>query len=81
MEPWELNFLLPLDALPREEDVTRAAKRLGLSTPVTSHTLAWIRERLNDLILVRAGRKMRLTPRAEQLGPGCASWSRKRAGS
>lgn len=69
MEPRDLNMLLTLDALLQEENVTLAAKRLGLSTPATSHALARIRERFGDPILVRAGRKMVLTPRAEELRP------------
>jgi DNA-binding transcriptional LysR family regulator len=69
MEPRDLNLLRTLDALLQEANVTLAAKRLGLSTPATSHALARIRERLGDPILVRAGRKMVLTPRAEQLRP------------
>jgi DNA-binding transcriptional LysR family regulator len=42
---------------------------MGLSTPAMSHALARIRERLGDQILVRAGRGMLLTPRAELLKP------------
>jgi DNA-binding transcriptional LysR family regulator len=40
-----------------------------LSAAATSHALARIRERLGDPILVRAGRQMVRTPRAEQLRP------------
>lgn len=69
MESRDLTLLLTLDALLQEGSVTRAARRLGLSTPATSHALARIRERLGDPILVRAGRSMVLTPRAEQLRP------------
>ncbi|MBI5536494.1 MAG: LysR family transcriptional regulator [Deltaproteobacteria bacterium] len=69
MEARDLNLLLTLDALLQEANVTLAGKRLGLSTPATSHALARIRDRLSDPILVRAGRKMVLTPRAEQLRP------------
>ena len=69
MESKDLSLLLILDALLQEANVTLAAKRLGLSTPATSHALARIRARLDDGILVRAGRKMVLTPRAEQLRP------------
>lgn len=61
--------LLTLDALLREVSVTRAARRLGLSTPAVSHALARLRERFNDPLLVRAGREMVLTPRAEALRP------------
>jgi len=65
----DLSLLLTLDALLQEASVTRAAHRLGLSTPATSHALARIRERLGDPLLVRAGRAMTLTPRAEALRP------------
>src|SRR5512136_953968 len=69
MESRDLSLLLAIDALLQEGNVTLAAKCLGLSTPATSHALARIRERLDDPILVRAGRRMVLTPRAEQLRP------------
>ena len=69
MESRDLSLLLTLDALLQEANVTLAAKRLGLSTPAASHALARIRERLDDPILVRAGRKMVLTPRAEEIRP------------
>jgi DNA-binding transcriptional LysR family regulator len=69
MESRDLALLTTLDALLQEANVTLAARRLGLSTPAASHALARIRERLGDPILVRAGRSMVLTPRAEQLRP------------
>jgi DNA-binding transcriptional LysR family regulator len=69
MESKDLKLLLTIDALLQEGNVTLAAKRLGLSTPATSHALARIRDRLDDPLLVRAGRRMVLTPRAEQLRP------------
>lgn len=69
MESRDLALLTTLDALLQEANVTLAAKRLGLSTPAASHALARIRQRLGDPILVRAGRSMVLTPRAEQLRP------------
>lgn len=69
MESRDLGLLLTLDALLQEGHVTRAARRLGLSTPATSHALARVRARLGDPLLVRSGRSMTLTPRAEQLRP------------
>lgn len=69
MESSDLAMLLSLDALLQEGSVTGAAKRVGLSTPAMSHALARIRERLGDPVLVRAGRGMVLTPRAEALKP------------
>lgn len=67
MDPSDLSHLATLDALLQEVSVTRAARRLGLSTPAVSHALARLRERLGDPLLVRAGRHMVLTPRAEAL--------------
>ncbi|MEZ4315051.1 MAG: LysR family transcriptional regulator [Polyangiaceae bacterium] len=64
MEPKDLALLVSLDAILQDGSVTAAARRLGLSTPAMSHTLARIRERLGDPILVRSGRGMLLTPRA-----------------
>jgi DNA-binding transcriptional LysR family regulator len=69
MESIDLGLLATLDALLQEGSVTGAARRVGLSTPAMSHALARIRERLDDPILVRAGRGMVLTPRAESLRP------------
>ena len=67
MEPSDLAALATLDALLQESSVTRAAKRLGLSTPAVSHALSRLRDRFEDPLLVRAGRTMVLTPRAEAL--------------
>lgn len=69
MTPVDLSLLAPLDALLQEGSVTRAARRMGLSTPAMSHCLARIRTQLGDPVLVRAGRTMVLTPRAESLKP------------
>lgn len=69
MESSDFGLLVSLDALLQEGSVTGAARRVGLSTPAMSHALARIRERLGDPILVRSGRGMLLTPRAEALKP------------
>ncbi|MCK6519639.1 LysR family transcriptional regulator, partial [Myxococcota bacterium] len=67
METTDLSQLVALDALLQEGSVTGAARRLGLSVPAMSHALARLRDRMGDPLLVRAGRKMVLTPRAEGL--------------
>ncbi|MCZ4121923.1 LysR family transcriptional regulator [Streptomyces sp. H39-S7] len=61
----DLNLLIALDALLDERSVTAAADRLGLSAPAMSRTLARIRTAFSDPILVRSGRSMVPTPRAE----------------
>ena len=66
----DLNLLVALDALLREANVSRAAMRIGLSQPATSHALQRLREVIGDPLLVRAGARMELTPRAMALrGP------------
>lgn len=69
MESSDLSALATLDALLQEVSVSGAARKLGLSTPAVSHALAKLRERFGDPLLVRAGRTMVLTPRAESLKP------------
>jgi len=63
----DLNLLVALDALLRERSVTRAAERVHLSQSAMSSALARVRDLFGDPILVRAGRRMALTPRAEAL--------------
>jgi DNA-binding transcriptional LysR family regulator len=65
--PLDLNLLVALDHLLREGSVAGAAQRMNLSSPAMSRTLARIRDALGDPILVRAGRGLVPTPRAEKL--------------
>jgi DNA-binding transcriptional LysR family regulator len=62
-----LNLLVALDALLHERSVTTAAARTHVTPSAMSHSLAELREILGDALLVRAGRGMALTPRAEAL--------------
>ncbi|VIO78918.1 Nodulation protein D 2 [Bradyrhizobium ivorense] len=63
----DLNLLVALDALLKEISVSRAALRLHLSQPATSHALQRLRELIGDPLLVRSGARMELTPRAQAL--------------
>lgn len=65
--PLDMNLLVTLDALLSEGSVVRAAQRLNLSPPAMSRQLARIRHLLGDPVLVRAGRGLVPTPRAEGL--------------
>jgi DNA-binding transcriptional LysR family regulator len=66
----DLNLLPVLDALLIERSVTRAARRVGLSQPATSHALARLRAIIGDPLLVRTPRGMMPTARAQALvGP------------
>lgn len=62
-----LNSLVALDALLSECSVTRAAKRVGITQPAMSQTLARLRELFADPLLVRTGRGLVRTPRAEAM--------------
>ncbi|MDQ1073558.1 DNA-binding transcriptional LysR family regulator [Streptomyces canus] len=63
----DANLAIALDALPAENSVTRAAARLHPSPAAMSRTLARLRRILQDPLLVRAGRAMVPTPRAQAL--------------
>jgi DNA-binding transcriptional LysR family regulator len=66
----DLNLLVALDALLLEANVSRAAMRIHLSQPATSHALQRLRDLIGDPLLVRVGARMELTPRAQALrGP------------
>ncbi len=74
MKTYDLNLLRTLDALLAAGSVTGAAERLHLSVPATSHALARLRELMGDALLVRAGRRLVPTPRAEALREPVAQW-------
>jgi LysR family transcriptional regulator, nod-box dependent transcriptional activator len=63
----DLNLLVTLDRLLTERNVSRAAERLCLSQSATSGALIRLREYFADDLLVQVGRRMTLTPRAEEL--------------
>lgn len=70
LSTFDLNLLRVLDALLREQNVSRAAERLALSQPAVSNALGRLRELLGDPLLVRVGRRMQPTSRALALeGP------------
>ena len=63
----DFNLLITLDALLEEGSVAGAARRLGLSASAMSRALARLRETTGDPLLVRAGRGLIPTPRAQTL--------------
>jgi DNA-binding transcriptional LysR family regulator len=64
---FDLNLLVTLDALLIEKNVTRAGLRMNLSQSAMSGALARLRDFFKDELLVPMGRKMVLTPLAEDL--------------
>lgn len=63
----DLNLLVPLQALLKHRNVSRAAESLGLSQPAMSNSLRRLRILLEDPLLVRAGQRYELTVRAVTL--------------
>ena len=65
-----LNLLLAFEALLEEQNVSRAATRIGLSQPAMSNALARLRELFEDPLFRRTARGMKPTARALELaGP------------
>lgn len=67
IDAMDLNLLRVLDGLLAERNLTRAARRLGLSQPATSHALGRLRAHLGDPLFVRVPNGLDPTPRALQL--------------
>jgi DNA-binding transcriptional LysR family regulator len=65
----DLNLLVVLRAVLLERSVSRAAKRLHVTSPAVSNALARLRSALGDPLFVRNGRGIAATPRALELAP------------
>lgn len=58
----DANLLVALDALVHESNVTRAARRIGVTQSAMSQTLGRLRRQFDDPILVKVGRRMEPSP-------------------
>ena len=65
----DLNLFLVLHAVLEERSATRAAARLNVTQSAVSNALARLRRLLDDPLVVRHGRGLVPTPRAEELAP------------
>ena len=65
----DLNLLKVFDAIMAERSLTRAAQQLALTQPAVSNALRRLRETLGDELLVRKGRLLEPTARAQTLWP------------
>src|SRR5689334_2552216 len=65
----DINLLFVLHAVLEERSATRAAARLHVTQSAVSNALARLRQILGDPLVVRSGRGLVPTPRAEQLAP------------
>ena len=69
----DLNLLVAFEALLSERNVTRAARRVGVTQPAMSNALRRLRALLEDPVFVRTAEGMAPTPRALALGPPIAA--------
>jgi DNA-binding transcriptional LysR family regulator len=65
----DLNLFLVLHAVLTERSATRAAARLNVTQSAISNSLSRLRRLLGDPLVVRHGRGLVPTPRAEELEP------------
>ena len=63
----DLNLLVAFDVLGHEQNVSAAARTLNLSQSAVSGALNRLRDYFGDELLVPSGRRMILTPKAQQL--------------
>ena len=63
----ELGLLLALNALLDHENVSLAAKQIGITQPAMSAQLKRLRDLFNDPLLVPSGRRLVATTRARAL--------------
>jgi DNA-binding transcriptional LysR family regulator len=68
----DFNLLVALEALLAERNVTRAARRLGVTQPAMSNALRRLRVLLDDPVFVRTSEGMTPTARALAIGPAVA---------
>lgn len=65
----DLNLLKVFDVVMSERSLTQAAQHLALTQPAVSNAMRRLRESLGDELLVRKGRKLVPTNRAQELWP------------
>lgn len=63
----DLNLLAALDKLVQLKSVSRAAEELSITQAAMSNALNRLRQYFDDPLLVKIGKQMELTPRAETL--------------
>jgi DNA-binding transcriptional LysR family regulator len=65
----DLNLLKVFDVVMAERNLTRAAQLLSITQPAVSNALRRLRDALGDELLVRKGRTLEPTTRAQELWP------------
>lgn len=73
LEDLDLNLLILLHWLLEEANVSRAAKRVGISQPAASRGLQRLRTMFSDELLIRSGRGYVLSRQASSMKPDLAT--------
>ena len=60
----DLNLLVVMDAMLRDQNVSKAAERVGLTQSAMSHALNRLRLYFDDPLFVKSGQVMEPTPKA-----------------
>lgn len=68
-QDFDLNLVIVLDALIREQSTTRAAEQLGVGQSAVSHALGRLRKALDDPLFIKTATGLKPTPRTEALAP------------
>lgn len=63
----DLNLFVVFDVIYREGNLTRASEALNLSQPAVSHALSRLRDRFDDPLFERSGKRMVPTPLAKAI--------------
>jgi DNA-binding transcriptional LysR family regulator len=63
----DLNLLTVFDAIMVEQNLSRAAEKIGMSQPAISNALARLRITMKDELFINTGRGVRPTPKALEL--------------
>ncbi|MEE4452133.1 LysR family transcriptional regulator [Novosphingobium resinovorum] len=74
MPPVDLNLLVILHHLLQVGSVSLVARRLGVSQPTVSRSLARLREAFDDPLFIRTNKGLQLTQRAEDLMEPLGEW-------
>ncbi len=69
LRTFDLNLLKVFDVVMAERSLTKAAKHLSLTQPAVSNALRRLRESLGDDLLVRKGRTLEPSARAQEVWP------------
>jgi DNA-binding transcriptional LysR family regulator len=72
-----LNLLLVFDAVMSERNVSRAARRTGMTQPAVSNALNRLRHHLQDQLFIRTNDGVRPTERAAEMAPDVAEGLRR----